>query len=400
MRWVLGAFDFSILLYHRDMEFFKKKQSSLYGVMEVGADAIKAMVFEMATDAALPRVREKFVWDLPVSCSALRLVKKIRESVFVMTEKIKGVPEKILIALGHEFGEYALQSWVFPMGDAPLTRKSIREALRESFYQHADLRRTIISAPVEVLVNRYPIRQEYWQENDTLSVSRAAEIQFRTLSLFMTVENGAMFAGIKNSLSGIPIEFIPLVIAEKEALVRDQNVRDAFLIDVGAEATALASIREGRLIHVAFMAFGIRRMAEIAAKKYRHPLHEAREMMRHYTDGSIRDEALIQASAAVADATAEWKKIFLQTLDAFYPTGPLSPNVLLSGGGARFPEIRAVVSERDWLGGFSYAEAPSVRVLEGAAFFGGNTLGGNLQGPEDAGLAALMTYSMSKNLIF
>lgn len=391
------------------MRLFRKKQAAVYGVMEVGADAIKAIVFEMASEydrgnpgavPELPRVLEKFVWDVPIAYSAARLVKKIKESVFIMTEKAGITPEKVVIALGPEIGEYVLQYETLSMGDAPLTQKNIREQYRRLRHEQTDLRRAVIVAPVEVLINGHPLGQEHWQGNKILAASLTAEIKLPTLFLFMTVENGAVFAGIKKGLSGIAIEFIPLVIAEKEALVRDQHIRDAFLIDVGVGATALASIREGRLIHAAFMPYGIGRMAEIAIKKYRQSPHEARNMMRHYGEEGIRNEALTTASAAAADAAAEWKKNFLHTIDTFYPTGPLSSMVFLTGRGARFSEIKAAVAAYDWLGEFSHATVPSLRVLEGATFFGGNTLEGHLQGPEDAGLAALMAYALCHEPIF
>lgn len=405
--------DFSRLLYTKDMGFFTQKQAAVYGVMDVGADAIKAVVFNAASEGArgrgkpdtaagLPRVREKFVWDLPISCSPLRLVQKIRESVFAMTEKIRITPEKVVIALGPEVGEYALQSWVSPGVNAPLTRKHIRDAYQRLFEEHADLRRAMIAVPVDVLVNGYP-----WTDPDAAPGGADAtphgssdEIVFQTMALSLSVENGALFNGLKNALAGIPLAFLPLVVAEKEALASALNIRDAFFIDVGADTTALLSVREGRLLHTAFMPMGIRRMAEIAAKNYRYSVRDARLAMRHYAEGGRRDEAFARASAAAAAGAAEWKENFLRALDAFYPTGPLSPMILLAGGGARYTEIRAVVEASDWLGGFSHDQKPVLRVLEGAAFFGGNTLGGNVQGPEDAGVAALMAYVMHHRPLF
>jgi len=392
------------------MGFFTKKQAAVYGVMDVGADAIKAVVFEAPSEGArgrgntdtaagLPRVREKFLWDLPISCSPLRLVQKIKESVFAMTEKIRMTPQKVVVALGPEVGEYALQSWVSPGAHAPLTRKHIRDAYQRLFEEHADLRRAMIAVPVDVLVNGYP-----WTDRDGASGFAPAglsdEIVFQTMALSLSVENGALFNGLKNALAGIPLAFLPLVVAEKEALASALNIRDAFFIDVGADTTALLSVREGRLMHTAFMPMGIRRMASIAAKNYRYSLRDARLAMRHYAQGGIRDKPLAFASAAAAAGAAEWKENFLRSLDAFYPTGPLSPTILLAGGGARYPEIRAVVEASDWLGGFSYGQKPALRVLEGATFFNGNTLGGNVQGPEDAGLAALMAYVMHHRSIF
>lgn len=386
------------------MLFSPKKKTALYGAMDVGADAIKAVIFEPApegergrgspdTASGLPRIREKFVWDLPISCSPMRLAKKIRESVFLMTEKAGAVPEKMLVALGPEVGEYALQSWTAPIpADTLLTGAAIRAAHRRFLDDHADARRAMIVAPLETLVNGYPYRGSGEERNVPVVFPsrRGNEIIFRTLALYLSVENGALFADLKKNLAGIATIFIPLVVAEQEAVARGLGMRDAFLVDVGDETTALVSVRDGALAHMAFMPCGIRRMAEIAAKKYRSSLRGARIMMRGYAAGAGRDEALAQAAAA--EAAAEWKIHFVRALDAFYPIGPLAHTVLLTGGGARFREIRAAVEAPDWLGGFSYAEKPAVQVLDGAAFFNGNTLGGNLRGPEDAGLAALMIY--------
>lgn len=320
-----------------------------------------------------------------------------------MTEKVKMTPEKVVIALGPEVGEYALQSWMSPGAPAPLTRKNIREAYQRLFEEHADLRRAMIAVPVDVLVNGYS-----WTNPDAASGGTSTppprgssdEIIFRTMTLSLSVENGALFNSLKNSLAGIPLAFLPLVVAEKEALASALNINNAFFIDVGADTTALLSMRDGRLIHTAFMPMGIRRMAEIAAKKYACPLREARMMIRSYAEGNLSGTARDTASAAAAEAAAEWKIYFVRALDAFYSSGPLAPAVLLTGGGARFPEIRAVAEAPDWLGGFSYAEKPMMRILEGPALFGGTTLGGYLQGPEDTGLAALILYALRHKPLF
>ena len=392
------------------MWFSKKKQAAVYGVMDVGADAIKGVVFEMpreeaggrAASAALPRVLKKFVWDLPMSCSPLRKIKKIKESVFIIAENIGKAPDKITVALGPEVGECVLQDWVLPVaGDVPLTGKNVRAAYRDLFNQRADARRAMIAVPVEVLVNGYPwAGQEQASRGRITGAPHGYEIRFRVMTLSLSVDSGVFFAEVQRGLVGIATEFIPLVVAEREALGEALGIRDAFLIDIGAEVTALVSVRDGRLAHVAFMPVGIRCIAGIAAKKYRYSLRDARGMMRRYAAGGMRDDASMPVSAAASEGVAEWKKNFVRALDAFYPTGPLSPAVLLAGGGAHYPEIKAAVASGDWLGGFSYAEKPVLRVLEGAAFFNGDTLGGNMRGPEDAGLAALMAYVAHRRPIF
>lgn len=123
-------------------------------------------------------------------------------------------------------------------------------------------------------------------------------------------------------------------------------------------------------------------------------------MIREYAEGAAHLGLPAAVPDACREAAGEWKRMFVRALDAFYATGPLASQVLLTGGGSRLAEIRREAQASDWLGGFSFSRTPSVRVLDGAAFFGGDTLGGNLNGPEDAGLAALMIYSLRHHPLF
>ena len=149
-----------------------------------------------------------------------------------------------------------------------LTRRDIRAYYHKLFTENTDLRRAMIAAPVEVLVNGYPI---VWKggsaAEDVLPRKDVAEIAFRTLALYMPVASGATFAEIKNSLGGMPIEFIPLVVAEKDAVAGALGARDAFVIDVGGDETTLLAIRGGRFAHAAFVPYGVRRFTEALGKK-------------------------------------------------------------------------------------------------------------------------------------
>jgi hypothetical protein len=284
-----------------------------------------------------------------------------------------------------------------------LTRESINAGYRSVFEQNADMRRAIITAPVEVLVDGYP-----WEGPDAAGAGRKRapggrrhDVVFRTLSVMFSLDTGALFSDLKSTLSGIPMTLIPLAIAEKEALTRVRDMLDVFVIDVGASATTLISILSGQMAYVAFMPWGTRRLAEILSRAQRRPLRDAQSDVRHYAEGLIRDDTVLaHTSAAVVRGAEEWKRNFVRALDGFYPSGPISPNVLLTGGGARLSEIRAAVEAPDWLGGFSAFRKPVVRVVDGSVFFGGDTLGGHIRGPEDAGLAALAAYSIYHHPLF
>lgn len=435
------------------MSLFRKKKPRVYGVMDVGSDAIKALIFERpgaaprtngdTAGAMVPRPIEKFVWDLPDQYTGTRLVRKIREGVLRMTQGLEKVPEQIFIAVGPTVAECALRTWrAVPdpgAGGTILTRRDIRTMYHDLFAQQTDRRRAVITVPVELQINGYPLAwQENWFSDAVLPRARVREVAFRTLSLFMPVDSGALFAEIQQALGGMPIEFIPLAAAYTEAIVAGLGVRDAFVADIGGNETALLLVRHGRLAYAAFIPYGTRRAAETLARKMKCSFRESQAVLRHYAAGlpgssprpsrprqyvgaenagaaaHIAEEPLPgapehdadngkapESPAAALEAAAErWKALFVHALDSFAAAGPLPPDLFLTGGAARFQEFRAAVQAPDWMGTVSYAAAPTLRILDGASFFGGNTLGGYLQGPEDAGLAALVVYATAHRPLF
>ncbi|OGZ97166.1 MAG: hypothetical protein A2679_00155 [Candidatus Sungbacteria bacterium RIFCSPHIGHO2_01_FULL_54_26] len=403
------------------MGFFHRKKRRVFGVMDVGSDAIKSLLFELPEDTessdgtrrtvALPQPIEKFIWELPEQYSGLRLARKIREGVFRMMQHLQEVPEQIIIAVGPTVAECRVDTWsaVPGLGGSMLTRRDIRAQYHDLFASHNDLRRAVIVAPIEVLVNGYPLTRDAVEQTQrtsrrasdaVLPRSRVQEIVFRTLSLHMTVENGATFAEIKNALAGMPIEFIPLAVAYKEAITRGLGIGDALVVDVGGNETTVLSVRNGQFSHVAFMPHGTRRFAERLAKKSDRTFREAQKAMRGHATALPGQRGNKQAEGVAVAAAAQWKQSFVSALGSFAAAGPVSDTLLLAGGGAHLAELRSALMAGDWMGGVSHATVPKLRVLDGSAFFGGDTLGGHVAGPENAGLAALTVYVQVRQPIF
>lgn len=416
------------------MTFFRRTKSQTYGVVDAGSNAIKALIFDVPAPmvrlvdpvrerisngvermvpvgqgpnsvllqqrsiSAAVRPIEKFVWELPASFSAQRLARKIRECVFHLAQRAESAPERIIVGLGPTAAECALYVWrIAPVlsGAAMLTRRDIRAAYEELSGRETDMRRAAIVTPVEVCVNGYSLEPgDRGTQENILPRAAAREISFRTLALFMSVENGAVFADMRQAMSGIRIEFVPLVAAEKEAMIRGMGVKDALVVDVGGNETSILSIRDGKFSHAAFIPYGTRRMAEALARQTGRPFADADKDLRAYAGTGYGPGAPATKEQAAASAgAAQWKMRLAAALSGFAAAGPVAPAVWLTGGGARFPEFRAAVQTSDWIANASYAQRPALRVLDGAAFFGGDTLGGYLSGPEDTGLAALMLYA-------
>lgn len=419
------------------MPLFRRTQPKIFGVVDVGSASIKAMLFDVSLptlplveraipagqrpDSVLPRqnsisaaVRpiEKFTWDLPESYSGVRLARKIREGVFRMVQRLQEMPTEIIVAVGPMMGEISLRTWRMAPGPGGrmLTRGDIRAYYRDLFAKQTDLRRAVITVPLEVLINGYPLApRSRGAGDDILPRGRAEEIVFRTMSLHMPVESGAALAEIKNTLGGVPIEFIPLSIAYTEAIVRGLDVADCFVIDVGGNDTSMLSIRGKQFSHAGFTPFGTRRLAEYLARNKDLTVREAEKAMRLHGDvlppkevPSVGDgsKPMRQSDGALSVAIRQWKQSITAALEGFAYSGPVSPDIMLTGGGAHIPELRAAVQAGDWLGTASYGDVPRLRILEGHTFFSGDTLGGYLQGPEDAGLGALAVYAAGREPVF
>lgn len=427
------------------MHLFQRKKPRVFGAVDVGSDSIKALIFSVSpprsaadiartlhhgTDGTLSNGRhalnerqhrqrdtsmsaairpiEKFVWELPESYTGARLARKIRECVFRMVQRLEQVPEQIIIALGPTIAECVLHTWraAPEKKSGMLTRQDINMQYHEIFKKETDLRRAAIVAPVWVRVNGYPLdgRADGRGEN-ILPLARIEEIAFRVLSLSMTVENGAMFTEIKNTLGGMPISFVPLAVAYREAVVSGLAVRDSFVVDIGGSETTLVSLRDGGFSHAAFIPMGTRHGIQYLMKNNAYSFDEAQKAMRlhalalpgHTAGGDGQNARVAAAASAAAD---RWKASFVSALGSFAATGPISPDLFLAGGGARFSELRAALLAPDWLGAVSYAAVPRLRILEGSSFFGGDSFGGYLAGPEDAGLASLVIYSQVHRQLF
>lgn len=385
------------------MSFFVREKKRVHAVVDVGSDAIRAFVFESSSGGGPLKPLRKFVWNVVVSTSAIRLVRKVQKSITALVNALKQPPHKITVGLGPEVAECALQNWIgeIPGSGTFLTHRDIRISYKRLFEKYANLRRAMIVAPVELLVNGYPLAwQENWKSDDVLRRKDVKEVRFMTMALFMPMEAGTLFAEIKNGFGGINIEFLPLVVAEKEAVVLRCGMRDALIVDVREDATACIAVKGGRFAGVGFSPFGTRRFAEVVARGSGRSLTKTHEMLRLHARG-IRNPIRSKTSAIARETAGEWKKFFVRMLDSIATSaGPLPDQIAVLGPGAEFPEVRKALQASDWLGSFSHAERPVLRALDGTAFSDGDTLEGHLGGCEDAGLASLMVYSLYHRPIF
>jgi len=389
------------LWYNNSMSFFglfTTRKPPLQMVVDVGSHAIKALLFEKPVGRLLdksdkttfPRIAKKMFFKLPVSAGQDKIVARLREFIFTTVKEFERVPEKIVIALGSNLAEETLRLWTVHPSAAvkKISTRDLSVYFQNLFETNRDPKLASLAYPFGFLVNGYTVTPKVIEQINV------TEIGFRTLVLSFPENVGVKLAEMKQSLGGMPIEFVPLIAAVKEAIVFSLDLRDMLLVDVGGEETNLAFVKNSEVRQVCSLAVGAHHFLRGIAKISEMTLEEAESKKRQYIQGVISEKVRSKLQEFLSQESLVWKQDFIAKLDCFYHLGPLPSKVLLFGGGAYLPEIVSILRGADWLGGFSDNNVPEVRIIEASSLFQGDSLGGFLQGPEETGLASLMIYSL------
>jgi cell division ATPase FtsA len=397
------------------LPFWGKQKSPVFMVIDVGTHAIRALTFELPKEGKNPVIIKKYFFRMPHSSHidyghsghhTLHISAKLREIIFEALKELGRVPKKIWIGVGPHLAPYSLETWSgeFEAKGKTITKDEFFAYFEDLSKKYRDENTYMMAFPVEGSVNRYPVNIREFAEVTLPSVGgktvKNVSVEFRVIVLRFPKDVGHAFVEIKESLGGMPIEFTPIAAVVLNIIPEVLGLKDIFLIDVGGEETSLMLLRNELLLQFVYFPMGVGHFINGIAKITGASMEEAEDARRLYferiTDPRKRDKL----TQFLAKESQEWKEKFLETRESFYHVGLLPEDVVLFGGGAALLEIREILRDSDWLKGFSYAQQPRVRVLDATTIFGGDTLGGHIQGPADVGLGALAYYAMkeSKNM--
>lgn len=380
-------------------------------VIDVGSHAIRALIFELPEGAKKPVIIKKFFLRLQSASTVdresaerhtLRVSTKLRELMFVALKELGRIPKKIWIGIGPHLAPYSLEIWSgeYESSGATITKADLFSYFEEMSKKYRDEDTYIMAFPVEAFLNHYPVNLREFTDITLPSVggkvARGVSVEFRTIVLRFPKEIGHAFVEIKESLGGMPIEFTPIAAAVVSIVPEVLGLRDAFLVDVGGEETSLMLLRNGSLLQFIYFPMGVGLFVKGIAKIAGVSLEEAEDQRRQYLQGITDPARREKLTQFLSGESEEWKKKFLETRDSFYHIGLVPEDIVLFGGGAEMPEIRAILRDPEWMKGFSYVEEPRVRVFDPAAIFGGDSLAGSLGSAADVGLGALVYYAMKE----
>lgn len=394
------------------------KKERIEAVIDIGSHSIKVLVFERGDAGSLPRILKKMVDRMPLGADQTRLAAHLHKCMSVLTRELGMMPGNIAIAVGPHLADHSLVSWPArgPKNAPEISGAAAASLFQDMVRERQEAGQVMWAYPVAVSVNGYASAREAvvlpalhamsahaGQARDKTPIrflspfgqSDGALLLFRALVLSLSRRVADALEEARFAWGSTSIAFVPLPIAYLQAAGSSAGTQDFLLIDVGGEETMLMRVRAGALESVRFFPVGAHEFARGIAKETGMPFREAEDGLRAFMRGTARVAGLERVGEIKRRAGEKWKDAFLACLDQDYHLGPLSSEVVLTGGGAVIPEIEAAVRDSAWIKKFSYASAPAVRILTGTGFFDGGSLGGFLGGPEDAGLAALVTYMLA-----
>jgi len=401
------AWKFVPSLYNKSMRtlgLFSSLRPPIEVVIDFEPRYIKSVILEISSKGGNPRVVKKGVFHLPHNLKTERVLEKLREVLFSTVKMLGRVPAKITLGLDVHFGEQEILQWNFPL-PKDIKSLSARE-LGNYFYTLFEERRAketaSIAYPLDVSANGYSIKESIASGIKTLpprSFSpQQASFQSLVISFPKTVGNHLL--DTRKSLGGLPIDFVPLVAAYQYAFVKGLNQTDAFLISVTRDSTLLMLIQEKELKRFTCFPVGTKHFIHGIAKEFSLSSEEARDLKKQYAKGIIDEATKARLQKFLAQEVVVWQKKFIDALEVFYSYGPIPPQVFILGEGTHLPELVDFIKNTNWIKDFSYVSNPSARVVDPSAIFGGNTLGGTLEEPNDMNLAALMFYSLHHKPLF
>jgi hypothetical protein len=412
---------------------FFKQRPDLRTVIDVGSHTTKAVIFEMPPrdshgSRRLPKIVKKMVLKLPLLYKEDRVIAKLREFIFAVVRELERVPEKITVAFSSTLIGASLVELRTPLsheGGGVLSKDGVRAYFNVAVKEHTEIPTGSIIIPVDFSINGYPA---WWSEPscqifsprpaeyEGVGVSAVSEItrpytphgrirtegeiSFHSFVLKPSKDVELALTHMKQSLGGMSIEFIPLVIAQKEAMVYACGVKDALLVDMGGEETVVLLMREYTVRSTVSFPIGVRHFLRGVSKMTSLTFEEAEDLKRQDAQGLISSSQREKLHQFLAQEIDRWKQQYREALESLYHYGPIPSTIFLCGGGAHLPEMRSLLQSEDLFEGLSHAVKPSVIVFEATRLFEGSSLGGFLQGPEELGLASLMAYSLCHEPIF
>lgn len=144
------------------------------------------------------------------------------------------------------------------------------------------------------------------------------------------------------------------------ALENDDAKFGAIFIDVGGGTTDIAVVRDGMLEGMKMFTLGGRTFTKRLAQSLNISFTEADEIKLAYANDKLEKQSHRIVHEAMKSDCDVWLSGVSLTLSEFENIDMFPSKILLSGGGAKLPEIREALEGREWVKTLPFAKKPQI----------------------------------------
>lgn len=388
------------------LQFLKsqKKTSALQMAVDVGSRYIHAVVFEKELQDNEPekpvfRIIKKIIKPLASLHKASQVSQRLHEVIFEATKDLGRLPSVTWATFSPELVETSLESWNISLATKAemVTPKELRNYFNNIAAEPGRIKPGNDARPVQFFFNGYAIDPFTFRGKRNNAIIE--EVGFRVLVSEFKEDALKEMQEIRRMLGGVAIEYVPSAFLLKECITGMLKMDDALMIDVGETHTELLFIYGREFKGIAHFPFGSNHFVEAFPGDVttRSAGRDAGELRHRYEEGAMEDNQKAAIRPMLDEAAETWKKELMKTLTLFYPAGPIPEYVLLSGIGARMPEIRKVVTEGNWMEEASFVQKPRCALFEPERMLVFDSKGQTIHGLEETGIATLMYFAAHHN---
>ena len=352
----------------------KKNEKECFLALDIGTEAVKALVFEKSFDAA--QDREKYAilgsalqyFDESKPFENDRVVFNVKEEAIKMSGKN---PQGLLLNLPPDVLRSRIHSQSINRQNAKgvidkkeeenirqLILKETEKSIAEYFTKHSG----IMSRDIRFVDNKILEIKIDGYEVPALAGYSGRNLDFRVISSFLPL---GYFENFSRVSEGFKLESSKIVNPINN-LASILGLAEGIFVDIGGEITQICLVRNNKIEMIDEFNIGGKDFSRVLSQTLGMRTLEARFLKERYSRGDLTEETRQRIKDIISSAVKEWKGGLKSKLKIV--KGLLPSTFFLFGGGSQLPEVEELISEEEKETRFIYPKDFSA--------FGGSALGG------------------------
>ncbi|MCR4277439.1 MAG: pilus assembly protein PilM [Candidatus Berkelbacteria bacterium] len=356
----------------------RKKQNNWAISLDIGTEFVKALVFEVIEGEGhirgVGRARQRLSDMQGGGITDIHgVAQNCEKAIEQAATQAQFLPDKAIVGIAGELVKGATttvkvtrqkpqtQIQVSELQDivnqvqAQAFTQARKELAEETGLEEIDIQ-LVNAAIVSVVIDGYKVSNPMSYQGKELSVG--------VYNAFAPI---VQFGALETVVRELNLELLAIA-AEPYAVARCLNEEStdfaATFIDIGGGTTDIAVVRNGGVDGTKMFAIGGRAFTKRVAAVLGETFQAAEEAKIAYSSGKLDKEKAELVRHALKNDTQVWLSALQISLEDFGEGDLLPSKILLCGGGSNLPEIKEVLSDREWSKDLPFARAPEVQFIK------------------------------------